>query len=136
MSTNCRTPTIIGNRCPQGSSQENTRPPGAPRPGLGRLRIPQGQRCWRANVFLPHIRVDHGDALTGLQTAPGEKATIRALTAINATKDEDFAPFMPHNLVCRPVPGWGNIERWLHSAAPGAAPGYYVGLITPASLAG
>src|SRR4030095_254041 len=46
---------------------------------LGHLGISQGQRRWWANVFLPHIRVDHGHALTGLQTAPSEKATIRAL---------------------------------------------------------
>jgi len=77
---------------------------------LGHLGISQGQRRWRTNVFLPHIRVDHGDTLTGLQTAPSEKATIRALAAINGTQDEDFAPLVPHNLVCRPIPGWGNIE--------------------------
>src|SRR5712691_7197412 len=86
--------------------------------GLGHLGIPQGQRRWRAKVFLPHIRIDHGDALAGLQAAPDEKATVRALAAINGTKDENCAPPVPHNLVCRPVPGWGNSERWLHSAAP------------------
>ena len=79
--------------------------------GLGHLGIPQGQRCWWAKVFLPHIRIDHCHAPAGLQAAPDEKATIRALATINGAKDEDFPPPVAHNLVCRPVPGWRNIER-------------------------
>ena len=81
-------------------------PPAVRRPAEGQCRDPR--TAVQRGVSPPR-------GIHGLQTAPDEKATVCALAAINATQDENFAPFVPHNLICRPVPGWGNIEHWLHS---------------------
>ena len=51
---------------------------------MSHLGIPQGQRCWRANVLLPHICVEQGDALIQFTlTADGRVGHVEAVHASN-----------------------------------------------------
>ena len=85
----------IGKRCPTGlTAPTKYRVRLHLSQALRSLGVPQRDRRWRANIFLPNIGIHHRHPKTRHQEPLTEKLTVCALTTIHRTDNEHCAPLM------------------------------------------